>query len=99
PTPSSPLFPYTTLFRSLFPGQEFVPYQVYARSREGTSQRLRIMTELVLGRPKFVIATPEALCQKLMPKQVFKDSLLKLATGQQRSEEHTSELQSRENLV
>lgn len=74
----------------LFPGQEFVPYQVYARSREGTSQRLRIMTELVLGRPKFVIATPEALCQKLMPKQVFKDSLLKLATGQQLDREDLS---------
>ncbi|NLL17828.1 MAG: transcription-repair coupling factor, partial [Clostridia bacterium] len=67
----------------LFPGQEFLPYQVYARSREGTSQRLRTLTRLTQGKPLFVVATAEAFCQKLMPNGVFKHSLMKLVTGQQ----------------
>lgn len=66
----------------LFYGQEFVPYQVYARSREAVGQRIKTLTELLLEKPSFVIATPEAFCQKLMPNQVFKNALLPVSRGQ-----------------
>lgn len=66
----------------LFYGQEFVPYQVYARSREAISQRIKTLTQLLLEKPSFVIATPEAFCQKLMPSQVFRNALLSVGRGQ-----------------
>lgn len=66
----------------LFHGQEFVPYQVFAKSREAVSQRLRTLTQLVLEKPSFVIATPEAFCQKLIPNRVFRSALLTVKRGQ-----------------
>ncbi|MFA5536901.1 MAG: transcription-repair coupling factor [Bacillota bacterium] len=66
-----------------FPGQDFLPYQVYARSREGSSQRIQALTTLVLEKPLFVVTTPEAFCQKLIPKTVFAASLLELGVGMQ----------------
>ncbi|HHW06866.1 MAG TPA: transcription-repair coupling factor [Clostridia bacterium] len=66
----------------LFYGQEFVPYQVFAKGREAVSQRIRTLTKLVLEKPSFVIATPEAFCQKLMPNRVFRSALLTITRGQ-----------------
>ncbi len=66
-----------------FPGQDFLPYQVYARSREGSSQRIQVLTELMLKKPLFIVTTPEAFCQKLIPKALFAHSLLKLQVGKQ----------------
>src|SRR5207302_9927273 len=78
PPPRSPLFPYTTLFRS----------------------RAAVLAAL-LRLPQGV--SHEVLCQNgLFPvRLVLWSAGLKIKTQQNksRSEEHTSELQSRENLV
>lgn len=66
-----------------FPGLDFIPYQVYARSREGSSERIKTLTKLVVEKPLFVVTTPEAFCQKLIPKRDFTDFLLKLKVGEQ----------------
>src|SRR5437870_9691515 len=65
--PRSPLFPYTTLFRSRLPSHEVV--------RRGICQ------------------APEG--RRIFPRMSVKDNLEKI----RRSEEHTSELQSRGHLV
>lgn len=66
-----------------FPGQEFLPYQIYARSREISSQRIGVLTKLARNRPRIIVTTGEAFCQKLMPFSVFSRHLLDLQTGQQ----------------
>src|SRR5690606_41742631 len=76
--PRSTLFPYTTLFRSLFP--------------EGT------------GPDRYASGGREALRKSVIGcvidglTQLFRRAILEQAAIR-RSEEHTSELQSRENLV
>src|SRR5690606_40983729 len=74
--PSSTLFPYTTLFRSLACGADVgvVPHRPGGRGRR------------VRHRPDRTERRPEV-------------NTLDLDTLTLRSEEHTSELQSRENLV
>src|SRR5207302_11337240 len=98
PPPHRPtLFPYTTLFRSGFvrakggPGQE---QRVHAEAEQGHSSRLHEDTSRdghrSLLRP-IVFETP-------VPRSRARPPGRAPAPGP-RSEEHTSELQSRENLV
>src|SRR5690606_39958140 len=75
-TPRTPLFPYTTLFRSIVP------------NGVGMSTP-RTYGELDEMRGDAEVADPE------VPVEV----LHAIRSGDARSEEHTSELQSRENLV
>src|SRR5690606_41537898 len=87
-TPISTLFPYTTLFRSV------------------KDQIVEIQTDMLLGFGEFCIidsflvfneyASKESKGIHLFNKNTF-DYIT--STGYLRSEEHTSELQSRENLV
>src|SRR5690606_41728332 len=92
PPPPSPLFPYTTLFRSheravVQPAQITVVDQG-AQQVVGRAQRqLRLTGQLFRGRA--VLVRARRLQQAEGP----------LHGRDQRSEEHTSELQSRENLV
>src|SRR5690606_39872802 len=83
PPPSSTLFPYTTLFRSLLPRGDL-------DDPEPVEQLLRLAVGTVGD-------------QRLLGAEVDDESLSRvgepLAGQQHRSEEHTSELQSRENLV
>src|SRR3712207_7348718 len=81
--PRSPLFPYTTLFRS--PARA-VPY----RDAPGLSRR-----QLLLRRD---VAAVLADGQPLQPRRL-PDQRLPLELLRDRSEEHTSELQSRQYLV
>src|SRR5207249_11643316 len=97
PTPSSPLFPYTTLFRSVLTAAHFLLGQrcILRTSRvlvlsEGANLRPR------LGIPEFDVSIEEqtattgdelAIGGKDRPRRLH------------RSEEHTSELQSRFDLV
>src|SRR5690606_41974590 len=81
--PSSTLFPYTTLFRS-------------ARFAEADGAHDTAIASLVLYRA----STPSPITHTL-----YRPALCIMAQGQKvvrlenRSEEHTSELQSRENIV
>src|SRR5690606_42122521 len=98
PPPRSPLFPYTTLFRSLGVG--------------AVADDLRADEDDQLGALGAVALMPEGIAEagNLVEhgKRVAGAALLLadqarqqhgLAVGDRRSEEHTSELQSRENLV
>src|SRR5207302_11370567 len=93
PPPRPPLFPYTTLFRSLFRGALSAKVNLNGlsdmlREQGGAPDRSRdvyVITEQ--GRVVISAAGNSANLMK---------TVLPAAT---RSEEHTSELQSRENLV
>src|SRR5207302_9862184 len=76
PPPTSPLFPYTTLFRS-------DPADSIDRALEDSGEGIRVV-QLSL-----VILVATAVLQ----------GVVVALSGSVRSEEHTSELQSRENLV
>src|SRR2546429_5811893 len=82
--PRSTLFPYTTLFRSLHPGQ-----MIIVAARPGVGKALALDTPL-----------PTPAGWTTMGDVAVGDELLG-ADGQptRRSEEHTSELQSRLHLV
>src|SRR5438874_10718437 len=83
--PRSPLFPYTTLFRS-----QLEPlYREFQRRREG--MRFALHGGVWLHRHK--------IDDEPMVHLVSSDKAKLLALGQTRSEEHTSELQSRRELV
>src|SRR5205085_10044550 len=82
PPPTSPLFPYTTLFRSQRrPGPE--------HHRDRPSRRLR-EADLQAGELRRTVRSPASCRQRPRhPRRRLED----------RSEEHTSELQSQSNLV
>src|SRR5690606_42126956 len=83
--PRSTLFPYTTLFRSLGEGHR------HALDHHVGDQRLAVF----LMRLPFDADGRAVLAQDLG----FHDGLAARTARPSRSEEHTSELQSRENLV
>src|SRR5690606_41136748 len=85
PPPRSSLFPYTTLFRS----SGTAPLLAHCTSSSITWLRLDCQPEVVsLRRP-----------HRLRRCAVPADDAPRPWAGNRRSEEHTSELQSRENLV
>src|SRR3712207_7375475 len=88
--PRSTLFPYTTLFRSrLDAAAVLVALAVHLlRARE---QRLDALAQLDEG-----VAGVRLLDD---PRDELPDAVLVLVVGHVRSEEHTSELQSRQYLV
>src|SRR3712207_8593905 len=88
--PRSTLFPYTTLFRSQPPGlvePEEVPLEVLGR--DACQRQLAPVRRLAL------LATGVA---DRLPLARREDEIIGAAEGE-RSEEHTSELQSRQYLV
>src|SRR5690606_41339107 len=89
PRPSrSRLFPYTTLFRSI---RDLSELSVFNRE-------LDLHAEKLFDDPKSVL--PEVILQKQIKTFVwFMDKAKSMNIDRVRSEEHTSELQSRENLV
>src|SRR2546427_6126510 len=83
--PRSPLFPYTTLFRSRRREEHVVEDQPVARRMRVERQVGRRVADLVL------------LVFGIVPAEERPRSLAVVAVD--RSEEHTSELQSQSNLV
>src|SRR5690606_41277260 len=84
PPPRSTLLPYTTLFRSS-------PSACAGKTRKSATARR-------FGRPS---KAPAAACCPIPPaaKPSERPSTWRKCRGKSRSEEHTSELQSREKLV
>src|SRR5690606_40932634 len=96
-SPGSPLFPYTTLFRSaLASGTQAVldmgdgRFQTLDTDRALFQRPLHAGTQLVLV---------ERLAAAVLLDQPRHHQFSGFESGETRSEEHTSELQSRENLV
>src|SRR3712207_7182125 len=81
--PRSTLFPYTTLFRSLG-GPAGLPARGRAPLRDGA------------GGPDLQRVTEEAACTRFLSRRGSRRLTVSWGT---RSEEHTSELQSRQYLV
>src|SRR5258707_9395484 len=79
--PRSTLFPYTTLFRSLFLEPDAQQYAALAMASVDPKRRSSIAAQ-----------APQPPRMRMFPR-------LGLAIGIVRSEEHTSELQSRQYLV
>src|SRR5206468_11087177 len=89
PPPSSTLFPYTTLFRSVVAGPD-VLHRWFRRPREGPA-RPRTLDDLLEWQRR-VLAKDAA-------GHLDGDALARRSAEDGRSEEHTSELQSRSDLV
>src|SRR5690606_40868239 len=93
--PHTPLFPYTTLFRSLVNGVGDIAVDRVGRNIEDDSD---LLCGLALRDPRQALA----LTLRKRAVTVRADQareLRKRVAAPHRSEEHTSELQSRENLV
>src|SRR5690606_41757777 len=90
PPPRPALFPYTTLFRSLL-------RRLDLRDRRG----LRHPDRAARARSRDVVTVrrDEASHDGVAPHAAHREPQRSLAPRDGRSEEHTSELQSRENLV
>src|SRR5206468_11578337 len=93
--PRSPLFPYTTLFRSLgllgvqvlLPGQ-----QLAASPRDGWIEIVRLIGPVHRGKHRVQVIV-------VLLRDGIELVVMALGTLHRRSEEHTSELQSRSDLV
>src|SRR5690606_41858921 len=84
--PRSTLFPYTTLFRS----------DLASASKAANPRRTRSAWG---GTLSSLSASPRSACSCLSKWATTKDNTSSRSSYSKRSEEHTSELQSRENLV
>src|SRR3712207_8552832 len=89
--PRSTLFPYTTLFRSL-PQDEWQVSAILVKTRPYRSQTL--MYQFQVARPEAAAVSPSMVMAEFF-ERFLRGSTLMLF----RSEEHTSELQSRQYLV
>src|SRR3712207_7097791 len=87
--PRSTLFPYTTLFRSAGAG---------GTGRRGRAGRVGAPSVLLHGGPEPVLVEAEDVELALLPAAARHDGPA-LVVDVERSEEHTSELQSRQYLV
>src|SRR3712207_9123664 len=94
--PRSTLFPYTTLFRSrpLAHGGEDEAAQVVSAERVGCDHALHLVG-LGLGHRATAAGDPGVVHEDVDGTELFDDAL----DHGLRSEEHTSELQSRQYLV
>src|SRR5690606_39822427 len=93
--PSHTVFPYTTLFRSV----KALPHAV-ANSFVQAMQKMDV--EFVITNPEDYNLNPEITANTLIThnqEEAFENADFIYVKNWSRSEEHTSELQSRENLV
>src|SRR5690606_42132817 len=86
PPPPSTLFPYTTLFRSPHHVRDGLPCQ--------DAHTYRLQGDYLIA---VISDGAGSACYSQLGSQAITDTLVQVLA--ERSEEHTSELQSRENLV
>src|SRR5690606_42130144 len=90
--PRSPLFPYSTLFRSY--GHGFSVRDVLGAVERAAGHGFEVrQAPRRAGDPASIVSNPALIKKTLGWEPVYED------LNTIRSEEHTSELQSRENLV
>src|SRR5690606_41765848 len=97
--PTPPLFPYPTLFRS----HDIATRLVVEPAPVAVADVGLVAHHLVRGLGQALTAELDARVDEAFgafePERQPEDEVAELARRRQRSEEHTSELQSRENLV
>src|SRR5438105_6278173 len=95
PPPRSTLFPYTTLFRSTGVTTSDIVKQIRCETRDGARK-------IILDLLKRVAARGDSFAQALADRYTADEDLMSELDPnrlERRSEEHTSELQSRVDLV
>src|SRR5207253_10210425 len=96
--PTSTLFPYTTLFRSILRSVSYTPYYQTHLGRAYLGDSLRIIRQLADDSVDLVMTSPPfGLAFKKEYGNPDSDEYVEWFLP--RSEEHTSELQSRGHLV
>src|SRR5207302_11506986 len=98
PPPSPPLFPYTTLFRSHYRPVDRRANHRVVEIRLRHRYRGLFLTDLGLGLRHICRSSPHRRTRRIIVR-FGEVQLLLTQYAILRSEEHTSELQSRENLV
>src|SRR5690606_42123343 len=98
PPPAAPPLPYTTLFRSIPQLPDLAPQaRIHGQHRRRALLQRKIIRKLVIDS---VSKRREGLASGDVGRQISQHTLAYLHhKTAPRSEEHTSELQSRENLV
>src|SRR5690606_42001880 len=97
--PRSSLFPYTTLFRSLLVKNKFMLGEEFSMLDVSIAPLLWRLDHYEIDLPKSA-APIQKYAERLFSRPAYIESLTPSEkVMRRRSEEHTSELQSRENLV
>src|SRR3712207_9433120 len=94
--PRSTLFPYTTLFRSCLRVVALLPRRVHPASRIIVVLPDNLYPPGLIGN---LLASPMAAFSRAARMRAVGATRSEPCTGYRRSEEHTSELQSRQYLV
>src|SRR5690606_40630583 len=95
PPPISTLFPYTTLFRSFYPAKDYELQFIF-----NDLVKNKTYSHLDKIYPKYPTETNQWLAHPKQRVEFSSENEWRVLSGlPERSEEHTSELQSRENLV
>src|SRR5690606_41595876 len=94
-SPAQSLFPFTTLFRSPVPGLDIALEDVEKLSSSGVTATVAALSRLIEG------GDPNLKNEAWVPHRPARPEKSEggIEIRMERSEEHTSELQSRENLV
>ncbi|MBQ4382396.1 MAG: transcription-repair coupling factor, partial [Oscillospiraceae bacterium] len=62
-------------------GRDFVFYNADVVSREGERRRIDALDALLTGRGRMIVATPEGLCTRTMPPDVFAEMTFEIENG------------------
>ena len=65
-----------------FPAREFTFYMVESVSRQTEQERIQTLYAMLNNKAGIVVTTADAIMQRTMPKQVFKDAAVKIRLGQ-----------------
>src|SRR5690606_41489991 len=97
--PGSALVPYTTLFRSGHLGQAYYGFRRYVDYPPGLRWRVHDVPKVMQAGRRWADEHDQSGALQFADQAADADGCdLLITTGALRSEEHTSELQSRENL-
>src|SRR5439155_18055339 len=99
PPPASPVFPYTTLFRSRFAAPWPPPWPILRTSRDFPEKGRFCRVSAILSLRRWSPKGPPALSRLRTERGAFVQGRRQGGDRIARSEEHTSELQSRGHIV
>ncbi|HIL87464.1 MAG TPA: hypothetical protein EYM25_01890, partial [Deltaproteobacteria bacterium] len=63
-----------------FPSWDVMPYDFFSPQKELVGQRMQTLDALLHGNVRFVITTPQAVMQRVLPCELFRNALLDLKT-------------------
>lgn len=64
-----------------FPAKEIMLHDIEARSYDAIFQRIKTLDLVLQGKFKYIITSAEAVVQKLMPRELFEQSVITLKVG------------------